>query len=606
MKRTHHCNELREEHVGQVVTLNGWVHSNRDLGGVVFIDVRDREGRTQAVFDPSDLPADLFETASRLHSESVISVTGMVRVRPDGTKNEKIDTGLVEVLADKLEVLNHADVLPFTIDDPEVAAKVNEELRLKHRYLDLRRPEMIHNMRLRSRVATATRVFMEEQGFLEIETPTLFKSTPEGAREFLVPSRIHAGQFYALPQSPQQYKQILMCAGVDKYFQLARCYRDEDLRADRQPEFTQVDIEMSFIEREDIYNLIEGLLKRVWKTALDIDVPTPFPRIPFEEVMNRWGIDKPDTRFDMEIVDMTDDFASSEFKVFNGVVSKGGVVKVLNAKGFACVTQGQMETMTDYAKGFGAKGLAYIKVENGEWKSPIVKFFSDAEKAALQEKMGIEEGDLILFAADEWLNACEILGKIRLYCAEKLSEIGKMTIPTDQFNFLWVVDFPLLMFDKEMNRWYSGHHPFTSPVAEDVPKLTSDPKAVRGQHYDIVVNGVELGGGSIRIHNRDVQKTIFEEVLQIPPDVAQERFGYMLEAFRYGAPPHGGIALGFDRLIAMLCNSESIREVIAFPKTAKGTDLMSDSPGSAEAKQLRDLHINLRVPKPQEKKADEN
>ena len=606
MKRTHHCNELREEHVGQIVTLNGWVHSNRDLGGVVFIDVRDREGRTQAVFDPSDLPADLFETASRLHSESVISVTGMVRVRPDGTKNEKIDTGLVEVLADKLEVLNHADVLPFTIDDPEVAAKVNEELRLKHRYLDLRRPEMIHNMRLRSRVATATRVFMEEQGFLEIETPTLFKSTPEGAREFLVPSRIHAGQFYALPQSPQQYKQILMCAGVDKYFQLARCYRDEDLRADRQPEFTQVDIEMSFIEREDIYNLIEGLLKRVWKTALDIDVPTPFPRIPFEEVMNRWGIDKPDARFDMEIVDMTDDFASSEFKVFNGVVSKGGVVKVLNAKGFACVTQGQMETMTDYAKGFGAKGLAYIKVENGEWKSPIVKFFSDAEKAALQEKMGIEEGDLILFAADEWLNACEILGKIRLYCAEKLSEMGKMTIPTDQFNFLWVVDFPLLMFDKEMNRWYSGHHPFTSPIAEDVPKLTSDPKAVRGQHYDIVVNGVELGGGSIRIHNRDVQKTIFEEVLQIPPDVAQERFGYMLEAFRYGAPPHGGIALGFDRLIAMLCNSESIREVIAFPKTAKGTDLMSDSPGSAEAKQLRDLHINLRVPKPQEKKADEN
>ena len=606
MKRTHHCNELREEHVGQVVTLNGWVHSNRDLGGVVFIDVRDREGRTQAVFDPSDLPADLFETASRLHSESVISVTGKVRVRPDGTKNEKIDTGLVEVLADKLEVLNHADVLPFTIDDPEVAAKVNEELRLKHRYLDLRRPEMIHNMRLRSRVATATRVFMEEQGFLEIETPTLFKSTPEGAREFLVPSRIHAGQFYALPQSPQQYKQILMCAGVDKYFQLARCYRDEDLRADRQPEFTQVDIEMSFIEREDIYDLIEGLLKRIWKTALDIDVPTPFPRIPFEEVMNRWGIDKPDTRFDMEIVDMTDDFASSEFKVFSGVVSKGGVVKVLNAKGFACVTQGQMETMTDYAKGFGAKGLAYIKVENGEWKSPIVKFFSDAEKAALQEKMGIEEGDLILFAADEWLNACEILGKIRLYCAEKLSEMGKMTIPSDQFNFLWVVDFPLLMFDKEMNRWYSGHHPFTSPVAEDVPKLTSDPKAVRGQHYDIVVNGVELGGGSIRIHNRDVQKTIFEEVLQIPPDVAQERFGYMLEAFRYGAPPHGGIALGFDRLIAMLCNSESIREVIAFPKTAKGTDLMSDSPGSAEAKQLRDLHINLRVPKPQEKKADEN
>ena len=599
MKRTHHCNEIRDEHVGQTVTLNGWVHSNRDLGGVLFIDIRDREGRTQAVFDPSDLPADLFETASKLHSESVISVTGKVRVRPDGTKNEKIDTGLVEVVAEQLEVLNHADVLPFSIDDPEVAAKVNEELRLKYRYLDLRRPEMIHNMRLRSRVATATRVFMEDQGFLEIETPTLFKSTPEGAREFLVPSRLHPGQFYALPQSPQQYKQILMVAGVEKYFQLARCYRDEDLRADRQPEFTQIDIEMSFIDREDIYALIEGLLARVWKTALGIDIHTPFPRIPFEEAMNRWGTDKPDTRFDMELVDMTGDFASSEFKVFSGTVAKGGVVKALNAKGFACVTQGQMVTMTDYAKSFGAKGLAFIKVENGEWKSPIVKFLSDAEKAALQEKLAIEEGDLILFAADKWLNACEILGKIRLYCAKKLTEMGKMSIPADRYNFLWGVEFPLLMFDKEMDRWYSSHHPFTSPVEEDIPKLSSDPKAVRGQHYDIVVNGVELGGGSIRIHQRQLQKTIFEDLLQIPADVAQERFGYMLEAVRFGAPPHGGIALGFDRLIAMLCNAESIREVIAFPKTAKGADLMSDAPGTAEPKQLRDLHINLRVSKPE-------
>ena len=604
MKRTHHCNEIRDEHVGQAITLNGWVHSNRDLGGVLFIDIRDREGRTQAVFDPSDLPTELFETASKLHSESVISVTGKVRVRPDGTKNEKIDTGLVEVVAEQLEVLNHADVLPFSIDDPEVAAKVNEELRLKYRYLDLRRPEMIHNMRIRSRVATATRVFMEDQGFLEIETPTLFKSTPEGAREFLVPSRLHPGQFYALPQSPQQYKQILMVAGVEKYFQLARCYRDEDLRADRQPEFTQIDIEMSFIDREDIYALIEGLLARVWKTALDIDIPTPFPRVAFEDVMNRWGIDKPDTRFDMELVDMTDDFASSEFKVFSGTVAKGGVVKALNAKGFACVTQGQMETMTDYAKSFGAKGLAYIKVENGEWKSPIVKFFSDTEKAALQEKLAIEEGDLILFAADEWLNACEILGKIRLYCAEKLTEMGKMSIAVDQFSFLWVIEFPLLMFDKEMDRWYSSHHPFTSPVEEDIPKLASDPKSVRGQHYDIVVNGVELGGGSIRIHQRELQKTIFEDVLQIPASVAKERFGYMLEAFRFGAPPHGGIALGFDRLIAMLCDSDSIREVIAFPKTAKGAELMSDAPGTAEPKQLRDLHINLRAPQQEKPKAE--
>ena len=337
-------------------------------------------------------------------------------------------------------------------------------------------------------------------------------------------------------------------------------------------------------------------VSNLW-TALGSNIPTPFPRIPFEEVMNRWGSDKPDTRFDMELVDMTDDFASSEFKVFSSNVAKGGVVKALNAKGFACVTQGQMETMTDYAKSFGAKGLAFIKVENGEWKSPIVKFFSDPEKAALQEKLNIEEGDLILFAADNWLNACEILGKIRLYCAEKLSEMGKMSIPADRYNFLWVVEFPLLMFDKEMDRWYSSHHPFTSPVEEDIPKLSSDPKSVRGQHYDIVVNGVELGGGSIRIHQRELQKTIFEDLLQIPADVAKERFGYMLEAFRFGAPPHGGIALGFDRLIAMLCDSDSIREVIAFPKTAKGADLMSDAPGSAEPKQLRDLHINLRVTK---------
>ena len=391
---------------------------------------------------------------------------------------------------------------------------------------------------------------MDEQGFLEIETPTLFKSTPEGAREFLVPSRVNPGQFYALPQSPQQFKQILMVGGVEKYFQLARCYRDEDLRADRQPEFTQIDIEMSFIEREDIYALIEGLLKRVWKTALNLDVPTPFKRISFEEALNRWGIDKPDTRFGMELVDFTEEFRASKFKVFSGAVAAGGVVKALNAKGLAGATQGQIETMTEYAKSFGAKGLAYIKVEGGEWKSPIVKFFSDAEKAALATKLKIEEGDLILFAADQWLNACEILGKIRLYCADVLKGQGKLAIPADRFDFLWVVEFPAARAStSEQNRWYSSHHPFTAPVAEDMPLLKTDPKKVRGQHYDVVVNGVELGGGSIRIHQPDVQKTVFEEVLQIPPEETKLRFGYMLEAFRYGAPPHGGIALGFDRLM---------------------------------------------------------
>ena len=597
MKRTHHCNQLRPEHVGQTVTLCGWVHSRRDLGGLIFIDVRDREGRTQCVFDPSDLAKELFEQAAALRSECVVQINGQVRARPAGTNNPKIPTGEVEIMARELIVLNVADVLPFPVDDPEAASKVNEELRLKYRYLDLRRPEMIRNLRLRSKVATATRIFMDEQGFLEVETPTLFKSTPEGAREFIVPCRTNPGLFYALPQSPQQFKQILMVAGVERYFQLARCYRDEDLRADRQPEFTQVDIEMSFIEREDIYALIEGLLKRVWKTALNMDIPTPFKRMSFHEALNRYGIDKPDTRFGMELADFTEEFRSSTFKVFSGTVANGGVVKAINAKGLACATQGQIETMTEIAKGFGAKGLAYIKVENGEWKSPIVKFFGPAEKEALQKKLAIEEGDLVLFAADQWLNACEILGKIRLYVAESLKTAGKLVVDSNRFDFLWVVDFPLLSFDKEMNRWYSSHHPFTAPVAEDIPLLKTDTKKVRGQHYDIVVNGVELGGGSIRIHQPDVQKTIFEEILAIPPDLTQARFGYMLEAFRFGAPPHGGIALGFDRMVAILCGTTSIRDVIAFPKTAKGTCLMTESPGTVEPKQLRDLHIEMKVAK---------
>ncbi len=598
MKRTHHCNELRPADAGRTVILEGWVHSRRDLGGLVFLDIRDREGRTQTVFDPSDLPADSYDRASRLHSESVVRVSGKVRTRPAGTDNAKIPTGQIEVLVTGIEVLNDAAVLPFSIDDPEVAGKVNEELRLQYRYLDLRRPEMTRNLRLRSKVAIATRSHMDDQGFLEIETPTLFKSTPEGAREFLVPNRREPGTFYALPQSPQQFKQILMVSGIERYFQLARCYRDEDLRADRQPEFTQVDIEMSFIDREDIYALIEGLLKRVWKTALDMDIQTPFKRITFEEALNRWGIDKPDTRFGMELVDFTEEFRASTFKVFSGAIAAGGVVKAMNAKGMASATQGQIETMTEHAKSFGAKGLAYIKVENGEWKSPIVKFFTEAEKAALTAKLGIEQGDLILFAADQWLNACEILGKIRLYCADVLKGQGKLVIDPRRFDFLWVVEFPLLSFDKEMNRWYSSHHPFTAPVADDIPLLKTDPKKVRGQHYDIVVNGVELGGGSIRIHQPDVQRTIFEEILQIPPDETKLRFGYMLEAFKYGAPPHGGIALGFDRLCAILCGTTSIRDVIAFPKTAKGTCMLTDSPSPVSARQLKDLHLEVKAAPP--------
>src|SRR6266446_4517460 len=390
-----------------------------------------------------------------------------------------------------------------------------------------------------------------------------------------------------------------MVGGVERYYQLARCFRDEDQRADRQLEFTQIDIEMSFIEREDVYNLVEGLLQRVWKAALGVEVPAPFKRLSFQEAINRFGIDKPDLRFGMELEDFTEEFRTSTFKVFSGAVANHGVVKALNAKGMAAATQGQMDTLTEYAKSFGAKGLAHIKVEGGEWKSPIVKFFNDAEKTALTKKLGIEEGDLILFAADQWLTACEILGKIRLYCAEVLQAQGKLSIPTDRFDFLWVVDFPLLSFDKEQNRWYSSHHPFTAPVAEDIGMLRTDPKKVRGQHYDIVVNGVELGGGSIRIHQPDVQKTVFEDVLQIPPEETRVRFGYMLEAFHYGAPPHGGIALGFDRLMAILCGTPSIRDVIAFPKTAKGIDLMTDAPAAVEPKQLRELHLELKAAKKQ-------
>ncbi|MGH7978685.1 MAG: aspartate--tRNA ligase [Limisphaerales bacterium] len=597
MKRTHHCNELRPSHIGQSVTLSGWVHSRRDLGGLIFIDIRDREGRTQTVFDPSDLPGEVFARAEKLRSECVVSISGKVRQRPAGTNNPKIGTGEVEVMAQTLDVLNMAEVLPFPVDDPEVASKVNEELRLKYRYLDLRRPEMARNLRVRSKAAIALRQFMDEEGFLEVETPILFKSTPEGAREFLVPNRREPATFYALPQSPQQFKQILMVGGIERYFQIARCFRDEDQRADRQLEFTQVDIEMSFIEREDIYNLVEGLLKKIWKVARGVDVSTPFKRLRFEEALNRFGIDKPDTRFGMELVDLTEEFRGCAFKVFSGAVASGGVVKALNARGLAGATQGQVETMTEYAKSFGAKGLAYIKVENGEWKSPIVKFFSEAEKTALKSKLKIEEGDLILFAADQWLNACEILGKIRLYCAEVLREQGKLTIEPNRFDFLWVVDFPLLSFDKEQNRWYSSHHPFTAPVAEDVPLLKSEPRRVRGQHYDIVVNGVELGGGSIRIHQPDVQKTIFEDVLRISPEETKLRFGYMLEAFRYGAPPHGGIALGFDRMIAILCGTSSIRDVIAFPKTARGVDLMTDSPAPVSPRQLRELYIEVKAGK---------
>ena len=587
MKRTNTCNELTSADKGKSVTLIGWVQSVRDHGGIIFVDLRDREGITQVVFHP-DCP--VYRDAQKLKDESVIQIFGTVAMRENDTVNPSLKTGEIEVVADNMIIPNVCETLPSPLDN-ERADKVNEDLRLQYRYLDLRRPRNLNLLRMRHKAAKALREYLDSNGFTEVETPILFKSTPEGAREFLVPSRLNPGQFYALNQSPQQYKQMLMVSGIERYYQMAKCFRDEDLRADRQPEFTQVDIEMSFIDREDMYSLIENMLKKVWKDVLGIDIPTPFKRMPYSEAMNRYGVDKPDTRFEMELTDFTDTFKQSQFKVFSSVANGGGSIKAINAKGLADITQGELKNLEDVAKTLGAKGLAFIKAENGSWKSPILKFLSEAEQLELKQKLNIEDGDIVFFAACEWERACSILGRIRLECAKLLQARGKLSIPADQFNFLWVIEFPLMLFDEEQGRYVSAHHPFTSPVEEDIKYLDSDPLRVRGQHYDIVLNGVELGGGSIRIHQPQVQEKVFRDVLKIPEDIIESRFGYMLKAFKYGAPPHGGIALGFDRLVSILTNRQSIRDIIAFPKTQRGQDLMAQSPCPVTEKQLKDLHI---------------
>lgn len=587
MKRTNTCNELTSADKGKSVTLIGWVQSVRDHGGIIFVDLRDREGITQVVFHPE---CPVYRDAQKLKDESVIQIFGTVAMRENDTVNPSLKTGEIEVVADNMIIHNVCETLPFPLDN-ERADKVNEDLRLQYRYLDLRRPRNLNLLRMRHKAAKALREYLDSNGFTEVETPILFKSTPEGAREFLVPSRLNPGQFYALNQSPQQYKQMLMVSGIERYYQMAKCFRDEDLRADRQPEFTQVDIEMSFIDREDMYSLIENMLKKVWKDVLGIDIPTPFKRMPYSEAMNRYGVDKPDTRFEMELTDFTDTFKQSQFKVFSSVANGGGSIKAINAKGLADITQGELKNLEDIAKTLGAKGLAFIKAENGAWKSPILKFLSEAEQAELKQKLNIEDGDIVFFAACEWERACSILGRIRLECAKLLQARGKLSIPADQFNFLWVIEFPLMLFDEEQGRYVSAHHPFTSPVEEDIKYLDSDPLRVRGQHYDIVLNGVELGGGSIRIHQPQVQEKVFRDVLKIPEDIIESRFGYMLKAFKYGAPPHGGIALGFDRLVSILTNRQSIRDIIAFPKTQRGQDLMAQSPCPVTEKQLKDLHI---------------
>jgi aspartyl-tRNA synthetase len=583
--RTHHCGALRPSDTGSLVTLCGWVDSRRDHGGVIFIDLRDREGITQIVFRPEEHPA-VAEQSHGLRSEDVITVTGHVSPRLAGTENPKLATGGIEVIATALTVLNKSDVLPFQIE-----GKVsNEDLRLEYRYLDLRRPEMARNLRLRHRVTKAARDYFDEQGYLEVETPILSNPTPEGARDFLVPSRLNPGSFYALPQAPQQYKQLLQVAGVEKYFQIARCFRDEDLRAERQLEFTQVDVEASFISDVEIQTLIEGLLARIFRESKGVEIPTPFPRMPYQEAMDRFGSDKPDTRFGMEIVELSDIFAATEFKVFHSVLSSGGVIRALNAKGAAeKLSKEQLKKWEEWAKTeLGAKGLAYIKAgPSGEWESPIVKFFTEAEKTALGERLGFEPGDVLFFGADQWMNVCETLGRVRLRCAELLG----LTEGSTALNFLWVVDFPLLAFAQEENKWVAVHHPFTRPKDEDLPLLESgDLGKVRAVAYDVVLNGVELGGGSIRIHEKDLQARMFE-ALGIGPEEQQEKFGHLLRAFSFGAPPHGGIALGLDRLVMLITGTESIRDVIAFPKNNRGLDLLTHSPVSVDHKQLRELYI---------------
>jgi aspartyl-tRNA synthetase len=582
--RTHHCNELRESHIGQTVTLIGWVNSARDHGGVIFADLRDREGLTQCVFHPEENP-EVAKLSHTLREEDVVQVIGTVSKRLEGTINDKLPTGSIELVAKELRIVNKADVLPFQLDK-ELS---NEDLRMKYRYLDLRRARMSRNIRQRSVITSAARRFLDESGFFEIETPILSNPTPEGARDFLVPSRLNPGRFYALPQAPQQYKQLMMVAGLEKYYQIARCFRDEDLRADRQPEFTQIDIEASFIGQEDIIKLVEGLLAAMFQAGLGVEVPESFPRMTYADAMDIYGSDKPDTRFDMKITDLRDVFAATEFKIFRSILDGGGVVRAINAKGFAGITTGQMNRLNEIAvqAGLPVKNLAFIKLENGEYKSPLWRIFTESEKAAVITKLDLAEGDIVFFAAGSRESVSTILGRVRSECAVMM----ELTKNSSAYNFLWVVDFPLLALDEETGHWGAVHHPFTRPHPDDMEKLeTGDYAKVRAVAYDVVLNGYELGGGSIRIHEKDLQAKMFS-VLGVGPEEQQIKFGHLLDAFRFGAPPHGGLALGLDRIAMLIAGEDSIREVIAFPKNNKGADLMAHSPCLIDHKQLREVYV---------------
>ena len=584
LHRSHRCTEVNNTMIGNTVTVMGWVQKSRNKGGIIFVDLRDRSGILQVIFEEANCGAESFAKAEKLRSEFVVAITGEVAKR-GGAVNENLATGDIEVIAKDIRILAEADTPPFPIEEN---SKTKEDLRLKYRYLDLRRPDLQKNIMMRSKVTTLVRSFMAEEGFIEIETPTLCKSTPEGARDYLVPSRVHPGEFYALPQSPQIYKQLLMCSGYDRYFQIARCYRDEDLRADRQPEFTQIDMELSFVDVDDVIDVNERLLAKLFKEVIGVDVQLPIQRMTYKEAMERFGSDKPDLRFGMELCDVTDVVKDCEFVVFKNAIEAGGSVRGINAEGQGAMPRKKIDALVDFAKGYGAKGLAYIAIhEDGTMKSSFAKFMKDEEMQALVAKMNGKPGDLLLFAADKSKLVYDVLGALRLEIADQLGLLKK-----DEYRFVWITEFPLLEWSEELGRYQAMHHPFTMPMEEDLQYIESDPGRVRAKAYDIVLNGTEIGGGSVRIHQDDIQEMMFK-ALGFTMERAYDQFGFLLNAFKYGVPPHAGLAYGLDRLVMLMAQEDSIRDVIAFPKVKDASCLMSEAPNTVDAKQLEELGIAI-------------